>query len=130
MTSSREEFLLLFTHWLTASPEITIAFAFGGAEPTPLDTAVTVRLTMQVVGINDKESFVALTNRDGGLISIGFKDATFNFKSAPELAQLTKGLIIDSQDDELFTITQASGLTITVIHHKKRGRREANLKTS
>jgi hypothetical protein len=115
MISSQEESLLLFRKWMNASSDVKLAFSCCG-EGVPLSTILIIRLNVRVTAIDEEAMFVAFSTGEDGLISLGFKDATFDFQTLlevpSEMAANLSGSI--AEIDELLATTLSTGLRITL----------------
>jgi len=120
MIVSREEFLLLAQNWRNSSATVRLVFKYGGKEtPNPLSSALIVRLSVRILGIDEESSYIACAVGEDGLVSVGFGDSSIQFGVAEDTAfQSLVELENPKEVEEMATVCLATGLDISFIKFK------------
>ena len=116
MISTRDEFVLLLAKWKNSSAKVTALLVHGGSTSSnPLSSAFISMLPFEVTGIDDKDSFFVLGDRETGTVSVGFEGAEFHFETAADLEPYFAVFVSESATvDEMVTIVLPSGLILSL----------------
>ena len=121
MIASRDEFLLLAQKWINSSTQLRLVFILGGkTSDDPISSALTVKLSAQISGLDVNMSLLACSAGEDGIISIGFEGASFNFGTAMDSTVAGMAIAADGQEiDEAVTVCLSCGLNVSFLSFKE-----------
>jgi ethanolamine transporter EutH len=85
----------------------------GKTSANPLSTALIVKLSVRVTGIDEAGSFVTFSVGDDEVISLGFDEATVHFGTELDFVPSFADIFADSEEvAEMVTVCLSSGLML------------------
>lgn len=120
MIVSRDEFLLLAQKWINSSAQLRLVTVFGGkTSDDPLSSAVIVKLSAQISGLDVEASMLTCSIGEDGVISIGFEGAYFDFGTSLD-SKVAALSVVDGQEiDEAVTVCLTSGLNFSFLSFRQ-----------
>ncbi len=94
-------------------------FIFGGkTSNNPLSTALIVKLSAKILGVDSDASNVSCSIRVDGLVSVGFEGALFNFGTSMDATVAALGATEEQEIEDAVTVSMSCGLNVSFISFK------------
>jgi hypothetical protein len=115
MIVSRDEFLLLMQKWKNSSAQLRLLFISGGKTGRPLSSALIVKLSARISGIDADESFLACSVGPDGIISVGFEGASFDFGTPTDSTVAGINEVEEREIDEAVSVGLTCGIVVVFL---------------